>query len=400
MDTIPTSSFTIISGEPSGERYGGDLAQALHAIDPDISIEGVGGETMRQAGVQILHPVSDLSIMGIGEVIRHIPKIITLRNRLLDRIFRSGTAAVVLIDFPDFNLSLAQKIFQRKKKLGLTFPKIYYFIPPQVWIWRKNRIRRLKTCCDAVFPLFAFEHELYTRRNVRSYYFGHPLNDTILQNQYYEKPHENQVSTISIGLFSGSRPQEVARILPVMLAAVRDLANHPTVSGKNLRIHLSRCPWINDRLYSDPIRKIRMPESVSIEYTGDTHRIITASDLILCKSGTVNLEIARHGKPFAVVYKTSFLTWLAAKLLIRLRHISLVNMLSEKEIVREFVQFHAKPKAICDEMIRLLSDHAYAQTISDALTRFTDRHVPPSDEKVAVRIARIILEDIKKAMTP
>lgn len=288
MNLIPAPSITLLCGEASGDLYGSMLARSIRTLSPHTRLQGIGGRSMEQAGVQLFHSVSDLSVMGFGEVLWHIPKLLSLRNRAVDRIFSSGSSALVLIDFPDFNLSVAKKVHQIKKRSGSMFPKIYYFIPPQIWIWRKNRIHSIKTFCDGVFPLFSFEHELYTSHGIKSYYFGHPVADTILQNQYYEKPNENQVSNTCIGLFPGSRLQEIRKILPVMIESVSTFCKRTGSDPERLSILISRCSWIPESVYAGIIQNSKL----KVRLADNPHEIMAGSMLILSKSGTVNLEIA------------------------------------------------------------------------------------------------------------
>lgn len=393
MNYIPEPSITILCGEASGDLYGGMLARSILTLSPHTRLQGIGGRSMEQAGVDILHPVSGLSVMGIGEVIRHIPKLLALRNRVVDQIMSSGSSALVLIDFPDFNLSVAKKIFQIKKRSNLKFPKIYYFIPPQIWIWRKNRIHSIKTFCDGVFPLFSFEHELYTGRGIKSYYFGHPVADTILQNQYYEKPSENQVSNTAIGLFPGSRLQEIRKILPVMIESVSTFCKRTGSETERLSILISRCRWIPESVYAGIIQNSKL----MVRLADNPHEIMAGSRLILSKSGTVNLEIALFKKPFTVIYKTSWLTWIIAKLMVGVRYISLVNILSRKEIVKEFIQHKARPEDIADEMYRLLNDEVYAARVISELTDFAEQHIAKGSVAVTDQIADIIMNGIKKS---
>lgn len=393
MKPIPDPVITILCGEASGDLYGGMLARSILAIAPNTRLQGIGGHSMEQAGVHILHPVSDLSVMGIGEVIRHIPKLLALRNHIVDRILSSGCSAVVLIDFPDFNLSVAKEIFQLKKRSNLQFPKIYYFVPPQIWIWRKNRIYNIKKFCDAVFPLFSFEHERYTSRGLKSYYFGHPVADTILLGQYYEKPSENQVSNTAIGLFPGSRLQEIRKILPVMIESVSTFCKLSGSEAGRVSILISRCNWIPESVYTGLLQNSEQ----TARLVTNAHEIMAGSQMILSKSGTVNLEIALFKKPFVVIYKTSWLTWIVAKLMLGIRHISLVNILSHKEVVKEFIQHKARPENIAAEMHRLCTDKKYTDHMISELNHFTECHIPNNSSLVTDQIARVILNGIKKS---
>lgn len=395
MNKISELHITILSGEASGDLYGGLLAQSIMQFYPTAHITGIGGDVMSKAGVIIMHPISELSIMGISEVMLHIPKLLFLRKRIVDHIFSSGASTVILIDFPDFNLSVAKQVFQRKKGLGLMFPKIYYFVPPQVWIWRKNRINSIKKLCDGVFPLFSFEHDLYTKQGIKSFYAGHPVNDIILRDQYCQKQNENQVSNITVGLFPGSRMQEITKILPVMLKATDEFDKTSNFEKKPLSVLISRCDWIPENRYRNIIDRSGLSDRISISLTNDSHKIMALSDIILSKSGTVNLEIALFKKPFMVVYKTSWFTWLIAKLLLRIRFISLINILSNKEIVKEFVQHKTKPAMISNEMNRILADSAYTENMIKGLTYFAGEHISPRSHSVTDEIARYLLNEIK-----
>ena len=397
MNNIPKSPITILCGETSGDLYGGILTRSIFELSPNTRLQGIGGKTMEKAGVHILHSISDLSIMGIGEVIFHIPKLLSLRNRMVNQIFSSNSSAVVLIDFPDFNLSVAKKIFQIKKRSGLHFPKIYYFVPPQVWIWRKRRIHKIKNLCDGVFPLFSFEHDLYSEHGIKSYYFGHPVADTILRNQYYQKRSENQVSNVTIGLFPGSRPQEIKKILPVMLESVLKFLSITRVDPNNVSILISHCEWIPESLYTDLMQNAKLPHHLFFRLVTDAYEIMAGSTLILSKSGTVNLEIALFKRPFIVIYLTSWLTWVIAKLMIGVRFISLVNILSKKEVVMEFIQNKARPENIAAEMARIFNDNTYANHMINELNKFTEQHITKKSTSVTDQIAKVILNDIKKS---
>ncbi|MBL7996209.1 lipid-A-disaccharide synthase [bacterium] len=395
MNNISELSAVLLAGESSGDLYGGLLAKSILKLSPKARLSGVGGEAMQKAGVSLDYSISELSIMGISEVLLHIPKLILLRKRLVDHIFDSGAACLILIDFPDFNLSVAKKIFRRKKRLGLTSPRIYYFVPPQVWLWRKSRISNIKQLCDGVFPLFSFEHDLYTHNGIKSFYAGHPITDIVFRDQYGQNSSENQESNITAGLFPGSRLQEITKILPIMLNATLEFDKTWNIHRKNISVLISRCEWISEDIYSDIIRRTDMPARFSLSLIPHSYEIMERSDVILAKSGSVNLEIAIFRKPFIVIYKTSWLTWLIAKFLLRIRYISLINILSDKEIVKEFIQYQAKPSPIAVEMHRIMTDSKYRANMIIQLTEFSNVHTRRRHDLVTDEIAQFILNDIK-----
>ena len=394
MAEISDPSLFILAGENSGDLYGSLLAKSIFKLAPGAKIQGVGGTSMQNAGVELIRPISDLSIMGVSEVLFHLPKIMALRNQVVDHIVRSGTGTVVLIDFPDFNLSVAKKIFHHKKHLDSALPKIYYFIPPHVWIWRKKRIHTIKQLCEGVFPLFAFEHDLYTNKGIKSFYAGHPISDT-LPGQYYQNTIKNQVTNVVFTLLPGSRLQEVTKILPVMFSAAMEYNRTWNTDKKVISIKVIQSNGISPDIYWKIVKRSGLQEIAELLPQVQSHKSMAESDLILAKSGTVNLETAFLKKPFIVIYITSFLTWLSAILFIHIRYISLVNILSDKPIVKEFIQYKAKPIIIAEEINHILTNDSYKKRMIEQLSDFSDRFVPNRSGSVTDAIAKFILNDTK-----
>ncbi|MBX7153174.1 lipid-A-disaccharide synthase [bacterium] len=340
------STIFILTGEPSGERYGAALAKALSEAIPGVKIVGVGGNRMREAGVSLIAHIHSLSVMGFTGIIRNFPRIYKIRQFVLKSIREIKPDAVILIDFPDFNLSIAKAIRGIKQ---LSSTKIFYFIPPQVWIWRKSRIHTIKKYCNAVFPIFQFEHKLYCQHGIPSYFFGHPISD-FLPKQYDQKSAEKQESRMVVSLFPGSRNQEILKILPVMLGSVQKLnSTHPLTILINIAEDIDR----------DLIENIVSNYDLPVTLLPNTYQAIAEADLILSKSGTINLEVAYFEKPAIIVYKTSWLNYWIAKWFVRPKFISLINILSGSEVVKEFIQSQATIENINTEMEKIVADTSY-----------------------------------------
>ncbi|NUM79966.1 lipid-A-disaccharide synthase [bacterium] len=342
------SHIFILAGEPSGERYGAALAKNLAKAVPEIRLSGLGGERMHEAGVSLIAHIRSLSFMGFTGIIKHLPLIYAIRQSVLKNIMKTKPDAIVLIDFPDFNLGIAKAVHRWKRHYCPSL-KFFYFIPPQVWIWRQSRIHTIKKYCDAVFPIFQFEHELYRKFEIPSYFFGHPISD-FLPQQYDQKRAEKQENRTVVSLFPGSRKQEIIKILPVMLKSVRKFnTTHP------LSVRINVAEDIDGQL----VEKIIRGYELEITLSRNTHQLIAEADLVLSKSGTINLEIAYFAKPAIIIYKTSWLNYWIAKWFIRPKFISLINILSGSEVVREFIQGNATTDNIVMEMSRILSDANY-----------------------------------------
>jgi lipid-A-disaccharide synthase len=392
MNNIPKSpSVVILSGELSGDRYGSLLARALRKSDPDITLTGLGGDRMQSAGVMLMDHIRNFSAMGFFEVAQKLFQFRSLKNRVVDALQSDPPDALILIDFPDFNLRVAKEMHYWKKTNRSGRPKIFYYIPPQVWIWRKKRIRSIQEYCDAVFPIFRFEHELFLKNNVASFFAGHPIQDFFGESQYEQKTAQNQESALRVGLFPGSRPQEVKKILPIMLSS---LIAFQHVSSKTLAVHIGTCETVSDAVY----RAIVHPwaKRFTIEFNSATHVVIQSADLILSKPGTVNLEISHFQKPAIIVYKTSWLSWIIAKLWIRLEYVSLINILSRKSVVKEYIQARAQPRRIAAEMLKITNDQPYASAMIESMRELSRQIIPKNRTSVSNQIAGVMLDKIKK----
>jgi lipid-A-disaccharide synthase len=372
----PEKTVFIVAGEASGDLHAGKLAENLRKLLPSVRMLGLGGQQMRAAGVQLLFSVEQLSFMGFFEVISHLPFMRRVMNTSLDKLRQEKPELLILVDYPGFNLRLAE----RAREMGL---KVMYYISPQIWAWGSNRLEKIKDTVDKMVVILPFEEKLYKKAGVDVEFVGHPLLEEIdfdpNPEQFYRRldiPPERPI----LGLLPGSRLQEVRRILPVMLKSAE----------KVLREFSSMIPVIG---LAPTLRQEEVQPYLKT-FSGETRMVeigiydlMRHSRLMLVASGTATLETAVIGTPFLIVYKTSFLTYLVARRMISIPHIGLVNVVAEKKIVSEFVQNQAKPEKIAAEALSLLKDKEKYDRLRNELGGVKGKLGEPGAALKAARIA-------------
>jgi lipid-A-disaccharide synthase len=335
-------SVLIVAGEPSGDNVGGLFAAELKLLRPDFELFGLGGDRMDVSGVEIRYHIDQLSFLGFLEIIRHIPFMKRVERDLLDQAAKRKPSLAVLIDYPGFNLRIAGKL----REMGIP---IMYYVSPQVWAWGKKRIKRIKRLVDLMVVVFEFEKNLYEKSGLPVRWFGHPLLEVVKPR--FEKAEFLTRMNMSaneqyIGIFPGSRKQELERILPVMRQAL-DIVNR---TGLNLKGVVGCVPGIDDEYYrrlgGDSLAYVRAAQYDLMKY----------SELNLVASGTATLECAILGRPLFVLYKTSLITYLIARTLVKIPDIGLVNVVAGERIVPEFIQGRCKSQPVADAIIRFFSD--------------------------------------------
>lgn len=372
----------VVAGEPSGDLHGANLVREIRQIEPDINFHGIGGEKMDAAGVKLEHDLASEAIMGFTEVLRKLGYIRGVFRETVDFLRRNRPDLLILIDYPGFNLRLAE----HAKKLGI---RTVYYISPQVWAWGEGRVERIARLAEKVLVILDFEESIYADAGVSVEYVGHPLIDHIekvgLDQRFIGE--RKKPGCVTVGLLPGSRPQEVKRHLAVMLRTGellwRELPElQLLVACPNERIGLLARQIV--RRWCDR-QKCADVEVVS----GKTYEVVNLSTFCLVASGTATLETAYFLKPMAVIYKTSFASWLLARLLVKVEHIALVNILARKRIVPEFIQFDARPKEIAAEVASLLRDDQRRAELETALGEVRDKLGGPGG---SARAARVVIE--------
>jgi len=341
----------IVAGERSGDIYGAGLARALQERLPGAQIFGCGGDAMRQAGVDTQVDSHQIAIAGITEVVAGIPRVYRAFHKLLDEVDRRHPQLAVLIDFPDFNMRLAKQLKKRQ------IP-VVYFVSPQVWAWRKGRVQTLKERIAKMIVIFDFEEEIYKQAGVPVEYVGHPLVDMVRphlsREEFFAKVNMDPAIQ-TIALLPGSRQKEVIANLPAMLdAATRLTAN------RKLQFVVAVAPtidpaWLEKILLDFYVGRATVRTAVHATYDAMQH-----SEVVVAASGTATLEAALRERPMVVVYRVSALTWMVGKLLVKVPHYCMVNILSKKELVPELMQHDFTAEKVAAQVEYLL-DHPQAR---------------------------------------
>ncbi len=345
----------MIAGEASGDLHGSGVVRELKKRVPSIDVFGMGGDKMEAEGMELIYHMSSLCLMGFVEVLKNIPIIRSVERKLERLLDQRKPAVVVLIDYPGFNLRFARKA----KEHGV---KVLYYISPQVWAWNKRRVKKMKRVVDKMDVVFPFEVDIYTQENIDVEFVGHPLAETLhsscSRESFFQK-HKFNVSNKLLGLFPGSRPQEIKDILPTLVAAASKLQRIHSV-----QVAIGVAPNLSLDLYN---RFTRGDCSITLIENG-TYDLMEHSDAIIVASGTATLESGWFGTPMVVVYRTSPVTFFIGRLLVNVPHIGLVNIVARKPVVPEFVQHQMNPENLVNSVSRILQDEAYAQAMRTELS--------------------------------
>lgn len=346
----------IVAGEASGDRHGAGLVRQALALAPELRFEGVGGGHLERAGVHLHHHAKELAVVGFSEVLAHLPEIRGALKDLRRQLREDPPAALVLVDFPDFNLMLAKTAAQ----VGVP---VVYFISPQLWAWRKGRIKQIRRRVRRMIVLFPFEEQFYREQGVAVTFSGHPLAEaagarvpTAEARRVLELPQEGLV----IGLLPGSRRSEIGRHLGPMLEAAARIAQ--LQPGTEFVVPVAET--LERGLLLPAVERARAPVKL-IE--GDFERAVDACDAAIVASGTATLEVAIREVPPVVVYRTSPLTWWIGTMAVRVPHVSLVNLVAERELVPELLQRAFTPERTAAAVLELALPGARREQVLEGL---------------------------------
>jgi lipid-A-disaccharide synthase len=338
------NKIMISCGEPSGDLYAGALAVEIRRREPDAAIFGLGGQRLMAGGGELLADYRGLSVTGLVEALRVLPKSLSVLNRLVDAARVEKPQALVAIDFPDFNFRLAAAV----KKLGIP---IIYYISPQLWAWRRSRMRVIKRLADRVLVIFPFEEQLYRAAGVPVQFVGHPLVDLArAQEPRAAFLHELQLdgSKPIVALLPGSRPNEVNRLLPVMRDAVKQIsARRP-----DAQFVIARAPSLEDRLFSS----VKWAPVDPVMVLARTDDVLAIADVAITASGTATVQAALHGCPMVVIYMLSPLSYRIGRRFVHVDDVAMVNLIAGRRIVPELIQDECTPESIAAETLSLLGD--------------------------------------------
>jgi len=341
----------VVAGEASGDQHAAKVVRELRSmLDADVEFFGSVGEKLRSEGVEAIVRADDLSIVGLLEIGRALPIFLRAFRRLTTEARERPPDVAILVDFPDFNLKLAKAL----KKQGI---RVVYYISPQLWAWRKYRIRSVRKYVDLLLVILPFEKKWFADHGVEHVeYVGSPLAREVHANiskaQFCEK-HDIDPAKPIVSLLPGSRHKEIVRVLPVMLAAAAEMSkNDPNIQFL-IALAGGRKQNEVDEAINSLSDEIKLPVFLK-SINSETYDALNASDAAAVTSGTATLEAAIIGTPMAIVYKTSTINYRLLRPLITVEHFGLVNLIAEKRIAKELIQSEFKSESLAVEMERLL----------------------------------------------
>jgi lipid-A-disaccharide synthase len=343
-------------GEASGDLHGASIAAELKKIKPNIKLFGMGGKAMREAGVELSHDFADLDVMGFVEVIKNLPRFFRLRDELVEIMKKERPDVLLIIDYADFNMRLAKCA----KQLGIP---ILSYIPPSAWAWRKGRAKSMAKLVNKIASIFPFEAEVYRKAGADVNFVGHPLLDIVKPSMNKEEAYQFFAASPDepiILLLPGSRKQEITSLLPIMLeSAEKILQENPS------------CQFflpVASTISREMLQSILNSYKVKVHLTsGNIYDLMNIADTAIAASGTVTLEAAILGLPVVVVYKMSAITYFIGRLLVKIPHISLPNIVMEERMIPELLQDEVTAEKVAKEAMRLLKTNPYGQTVRTKL---------------------------------
>jgi lipid-A-disaccharide synthase len=370
----------IMSGEASGDLHGANLARELWKQEPSMVIYGVGSKQMQGAGVRMLADAKEISVVGITEVLTHLGVIYRVYAALKRFLKRERPDLLILIDFPDFNIMLGKAA----QKLGIP---VLYYISPQVWVWRKGRIKTIARLVKAMIVVFPFEVPFYEKAGVDVRFVGHPLTDVVQSELTKERAKSVfglDASRRTIALLPGSRKSELTHLLPDMLAAAKILSTR----FQDLQFILPVAPTLDQHFLRSFIEQCGVPVRM-IE--GRVYDVLRASDAAIVTSGTATLETGLMAIPMVIVYRVSAITYSILSRLVHsgLKHVGLVNIVADERLVPELIQEELTPQHMADAIARMLTDPVYYDQIRVGLERVRKRL---GDAGASARAASVVRE--------
>jgi len=372
----------ILAGEVSGDLHASGLLREFRRLEPRARFFGTGGDRMAAQGCELVYHVKDIAFMGFAEVIRHLPFIRRMMNRLLVECRRRRPAAVVLVDYPGFNLRFAARL---RKIPELAQTPILYYISPQVWAWHSSRIPKIARLVDRMAVIFDFEAPLYRTAGLSADFVGHPLLEVVepaLDKAAFLRDLGLDGTGPLLALTPGSRLQEVRRLFPLFLeTAARLRRDFPGLTA------LVGCvPSLDLSVYRDVTRAAGSGEEVRL-LTDRTYDLLAHSDAALVASGTVTLETALLGTPLVVAYRVAPSTYWIARRVIRIPYIALANVVAGRKVVPEFIQDQATPEALAAELASLLNDTPRRRAMLEDLAEVKARLGPGG---ASANVARLL----------
>lgn len=382
MSRRSDKNILIVAGEASGDIHGANLVQAVRSVNPKVTFWGFGGERMHAAGVMIPFDSSRLAVVGISEVFVHLLQIVRAQRLLRKAMRDKRPDLVILIDYPDFNLLLAAKA----KSLGIP---VMYYISPQVWAWRSRRVKKIRRLVQRMVVILPFEMDFYHKHQVEVDFVGHPLLDIVkptMNDSFFYERFEIDRGRPIVGLFPGSRLEEVKRLMSPMVEAAKRLEEEIS----NIQLVLPVASSIDKRYVKNIIDQTGLKVKIIEDGAYNTMKVARA---VIVASGTVTLEAAIMGVPMVIIYKVSRLSYLVAKMMVNIPYIGLVNLVAGRKIVSELVQEEANGQRIAEEVYKIMANETYSQTMKYELEEVKSKLGGPG---ASVRAAEIVCQILEK----
>jgi lipid-A-disaccharide synthase len=375
----PRTRVLVSCGEPSGDLYAGDLVRELREQAGSLDVFGLGGDRLQAAGGRLVAHVRDLAVVGLLEVLKHLRRLRGVFRTVLDEVERERPAVAVLVDYAEFNLRLAREL----KSRGV--PVVYY-VSPQVWAWRRGRIRAIRERVTRMVVIFPFEEALYRQAGIPVTFVGHPLVDLA-------RPAEDGAAFLAaqgldparpvVAVLPGSRPQEVAHNLPPIAGALRLLRERRGTLQFALAVAPSLDPRLLDRdLDGLPVTRL----------AGRTDALLSASSAGIVASGTATVEAALMDLPSVVVYRVAPFTYALGRPFVRVPHYAMANLIAGREVFKELIQRDFRPESVAGEVVSLVEDPVRRRDVRQGLQQVRSRLGPPG---ASVRAAAVVAEILR-----
>jgi lipid-A-disaccharide synthase len=386
VDSRGTPKILVVAAEASGDMHAARVVRQVSRLRPEVEFYGIGGDAMAEAGVHLVYHARDLAVVGISEILSRAVPISRALGWVRRTLLADRPDLAVLVDFPDFNLRAARHAVKAR------VPVVYY-ISPQIWAWRRGRIRQIRRTVSKMLVIFPFEEELYKRHGVPAEWVGHPLMDAWQERDRASSEAqflEHETFGLSplypvVGLLPGSRASEVRSLLPTILEAAQLLRQrHPHV-----QFLLFEAPGLPEDLFSESLRRADLPV---VRARSEAGRAMPLCDIAVVASGTATLELALHGIPMVVVYKVSRATFLLGRLLVRVPSIALVNLVCGRPVVPELLQGELDARNLAGLCHDLLTRSLYRSEMKRTLSQVPILLGPPGASERAARAIVAVLD--------
>ncbi len=384
---MKSKNVLMIAGEASGDLHGASLIRELKKLDSSLKIFGIGGDKMRAEGMEIIYHIDKMAFLGFVEVIKHLPFIKKVQRDLIDEVKKRKIGKAVLIDYPGFNLSTAKKLKALEPELKL---ELIYYITPQVWAWGKSRVKKIKELFRKVLVVFPFEEKFFKEKNVNAEFVGHPLiqeingYDFISRNLLDNKFKLDPAKEILL-ILPGSRKQEVKSIFPEAIKASVKLADE-----LDMQIVVACSSNLDEKIF------FQLTDVKNFKVIKDhTYDLLKHAKFGIVKSGTSTLEAGLMELPMVIVYKTSLMSYIIGKSLVKIKNIGMANIVLDENVVPELIQSDASAEKIYDAAKNILSDDDFYDDVKRKLSGIKkvlgDKNAPQN----AARIIYSILNEHK-----